>query len=150
MQIKQVKPINFLFFSTETKIQDLVNLLPVGQELFKEAVKHNLSITGPIHWHYFDFTGDESKPFTLEIALPVSDFPVEYDGKFHLKRTEPFKCASAVHEGGWLQIPITYGKLVQFITNEKLTPVAVNREIYINVDFKNPEANVTEIQMGIS
>jgi effector-binding domain-containing protein len=150
MQIKQVKPINFLFFRTETTVQDLGNFLTVAQELFKTAVEYNLMITGAVHWHYFDFTGNEHKPFTLEIALPVSDFPEEYDGKFHLKRTEPFKCVSTVHEGGWQQIPSTYGKLVEFITNEKLTPLAVNREIYVNVDFKNPEANTTEIQMGIS
>ncbi|MBA4055982.1 MAG: hypothetical protein C0490_14805 [Marivirga sp.] len=150
MQIKQVKPINFLFFRTETTIQDLGNFLTVGQELFRAAVQHNLTITGPVHWHYFDFTGHENRPFTLEIALPVSDFPQEYDGKFHLKRTEPFKCVSTVHEGGWLQIPHTYGKLIQFITTKKLMPVAVNREIYVNIDFKNSEANTTEIQMGIS
>lgn len=150
MQIKQVQPINFLFFRTETKVQDLAKYLTVGQELFKAAVQYNLTITGPVHWHYFDFTGDDSKPFNLEIALPVAHFPEDYDGKFHLKRTEPFKCVSTVHEGGWLQIPQTYGKLVQFITSEKLMPLAINREIYVNVDFKNPEANTTEIQMGIS
>jgi effector-binding domain-containing protein len=149
MRIKQVKPINFLFFRTETTIQELASLLYVGQELFKEAVHYDLAITGPVHWHYFGFTGDESKSFTLEIALPVSDFPLEYDGKFNLKRTEPFKCASAVHEGNWHEIPQTYGKLMQFITDEKLMPISATREVYINADFKNPDANVTEIQMGV-
>jgi hypothetical protein len=31
-----------------------------------------------------------------------------------------------------------------------LQPLAVTRELYINVDFTNPAANVTEIQMGIA
>ena len=150
MQIKQVKPINFLFFRTETKVNELSNFLYVAKELFKEAILQDLTITGPVHWHYFDFSGDENKPFTLEIALPISNFPQEYDGKFHFKRSEPFKCVSAVHEGSWYELPKTYEKLVQFIGMHKLISNAVNRELYVNADFNNPEANVTEIQMGVN
>ncbi len=150
MQIKEVKLINFLFFRTETKISELANFFPVAKELFKEAINQDLSITGPIHWHYFGFTGDESKSFTLEIALPVSNCPQNYDGNFHFKRTEPFKCVTAVHEGSWLEIPATYGKLMQFMGDHKLVPNAINREVYVNADFDNPQANTTVIQMGIS
>jgi hypothetical protein len=38
---------------------------------------------------------------------------------------------------------------MQFIQTKGLTPIAVNRELYLNADFIYPEANVTEIQMGI-
>ncbi len=147
--LKQVKPINFLFFRTETTVGELEKFLPVADELFKEAFENTLRITGPVHWHYFGFTGDDSKPFTLEIALPVADVIREYDGKFHFKRTEPFKCVSLIHEGSWLEIPKSYDRLIHFLSKRKLTPVGVNREIYINADFSNTEANVTEIQMGI-
>lgn len=150
MQIKAVKPINFLFFRTEASVAELVNYLPVGQELFKEAVAYNLPITGPVHWHYFGFEGDLTKPFTLEIALPVGEVPEAYDGKFHFKRTDAFKCVSAIHEGNWKDMPQSYGKLMQFIEANHLTPLASNREIYVNADFKHPEANVTEIQIGIN
>ena len=149
MQIKEVKPINFLYFRTETTIDGLKNFLVTGQELIQEAVRRNVAITGPIHWHYFGFLGDVNKPFTLEISLPVASVLQEYDGKFHFKRTEPFKCVSLQHEGSWLDIPQSYGKLMQFIAEEKLTPLAINREIYTNADFENPEANTTEIQIGI-
>jgi effector-binding domain-containing protein len=149
MQVKVVKPINFLFFRTETTILELARFIPVGQELFKEAVLHKLFITGPVHWHYFGFDGDINKPFVLEISIPVGEVEQEYDGKFHFKRTEPFKCVSYVHEGGWLDIPQSYAKMAQFISEEKLLPMSVNREIYVNADLKDPEANVTEIQLGI-
>jgi len=149
MQVKEVKPINFIYYRTETNLGDLVNLLPVAQEIYREAVNNDLSITGPVHWHYFGFTGEENKPFTLEIALPVSQVLSGYDGKFHFKRTEPFKCVSLIHEGGWNEIPSTYDKMMQFITKHKLEPLTVNREIYVNADFNTPEANVTEIQIGI-
>lgn len=147
--LKEVKPINFLFFRTETTVGELSKFLSVGQELFAEAFENNLRITGPVHWHYFGFLGEPTKPFTLEIALPVADMIGEYDGKFHFKRTEPFRCVSIIHEGNWLDIPKSYGRLMDFIMRKKLTPIGVNREIYINADFVNPEANITEIQLGV-
>ena len=150
MQVKNVKPINFLFYRTETRVADLANLTWVARDLFKEAVAQDLTVTGPVHWHYFGFSGDENKSFTLEIALPIADFPQGYDGRFHFKRTEPFRCVAMTHEGSWYEIPKTYGKLMEFVKQQKLTPNATNRELYVNADFKDPEANVTEIQLGIS
>ena len=150
MQVKEVKPINFIYFRTETNVSNLANLLPVAKEIYREAVSQDLRITGPVHWHYIGFTGDENKPFTLEIALPVSEVVPGYDGKFHFKRTQPFKCVSIIHEGGWNEIPSTYNKMMQFIAKHKLEPSAINREIYVNTDFYSPESNVTEIQVGIN
>jgi effector-binding domain-containing protein len=46
-------------------------------------------------------------------------------------------------------MPQSYGKLLQYIADNKLTPQAVNREIYVNVDFQHPDANEVEIQIGI-
>jgi effector-binding domain-containing protein len=146
--VKQVQPISFLFFRTDTTLSELGNFFHIANELYAEALKHKLSVTGPVHWHYFGFT-DASKPFTLEIALPVADLLQEYDGKFHFKRTENFNCVSLVHDGDWLQMTGSYEKLMQYAQHHQLTPVGMNREIYVNVDFVNPHANVTEIQLGV-
>jgi effector-binding domain-containing protein len=150
MDVKAVSPINFLYFRTDTKVSELYKFLGVGQELFKEAVAQNIPITGPIHWHYFGFTGDENQIFQLEIALPVGEILEEYDGKFHFKRTESFKCLSLRHDGNWLDMPKSYGKAIEFLSKNNLQANAVNREVYINADFKYPEANSTEIQIGIN
>ena len=148
MEIKEIKPISFLCFRTEATVSELANYTMVAKELFREAVRNDLTITGPVHWHYFGFT-DVQKPFTLEIALPVGEVLPEYDGDYHFKRTEPFKCLSMVHEGSWFEMDKSYGKLMQFIAEHKLQPVAVNREVYVNADFAHPDANITEIQIGI-
>jgi effector-binding domain-containing protein len=149
MQIKEIKPINFLFFRTETKVSELSQFLPVGQQLFAEALKNKLFISGPVHWHYYGFNGDQSQPFTLEISIPVSDVVDEYDGPFHFKRTDSFRCVSMVHEGSWFEAPVSYNKLMEFIKQQNLQTIAANREIYVNVDFNDPSANTTEIQIGI-
>jgi effector-binding domain-containing protein len=149
-RIKVVKPINFLFHRAEVKISDLIDQVPIAKDIIKECVRLNLHPTGPIHWHYFGFMGDESKPFKLEICLPVGSIPAEYDGKFHFKRTENFKSVSIIHEGPWNEIPKSYGILMQYVQEHGLQPSGVNRELYINADFVYPDANVTEIQMGLA
>jgi len=144
-----MKPVSFLFFRTETTVNELINHIPVSQEIIKEAVQYMLPITGAVHWHYFGFSGDLTKPFTLEIAVPVGKIINEYDGKFHFKRTSPFKCVRLTHEGSWLELPKSYDSIMKFISENKLTPSLSVREVYINSDFENPEANVTEVQFGI-
>lgn len=147
-EIKTIKSITFLFHRTETTVNDLINHIPVSQQLFKEAVEKNLDIAGPIHWHYFDFEG-EHKPFKLEISLPVGHVIPDYDGPFHFKRTEEFSCACLTHEGRWDDIPKSYDTLMQFVAASGRTPDTIAREIYVQADANNQEANVTEIQLGI-
>ncbi|MCD9013890.1 GyrI-like domain-containing protein [Parachryseolinea silvisoli] len=149
MQLKEVHPINFLFHRVETTLVELHQFVPVGQQLFAEAVARGHFVAGPVHWHYIGFT-DVTKPFTLEIALPVREIPQDYDGQFQYKRTGPFRCVSCVHEGPWERMPESYGKLMGYIAEHKLSPLAVNREIYINVDMVHPEGNTSEIQIGIA
>ncbi len=149
-QLKEVKPINFLFYRAETKVSELAQFIPIAKDLFKEAVRLDLHVAGPVHWHYFGFTGDETKSFILEVALPVAQIVNEYDGKFHFKRTDNYKCVSLIHEGGWDSIPQSYGKIMQFVAENGLQPLGTNRELYINVDFAFPEANVTQIQLGVN
>jgi effector-binding domain-containing protein len=148
-QLKEIKPISFLFFRTETSLGQLQDFVPVGQDLFKEAVNYKLQVTGPIHWHYLGFHGDPTEPFTLEISLPVAETLAEYDGSFHFKRTDKFRCATMTHEGSWSSIADAYSALHQFITSKGLRPLAINREVYLNADFKDPDANLTEIQVGV-
>jgi effector-binding domain-containing protein len=151
MQIKEIKPINFLFFRTRTKVSELGRYVGiVARELYRDASLNDLEVTGPVYWNYIGFEGDESREFTLEIALPVAEIPSHYEGKFRVKREETFYCVSFTHDGSWFDIPSSYEKLMEFIGEHKLHPVALNRELYINMDFNNPSANITEIQIGIS
>jgi effector-binding domain-containing protein len=148
MQVKEVKPINFLHHRALTTVDQLAALIPVAREIYREAVERDLHITGPMHWHYLEFSGLD-KPFTLEISLPVSHVLPDYDGKFHFKRTQLFKCVSHIHEGDWLDLPRTYNEMMQFIDKNKMDLTANNREIYINADFQDSDANITEVQIGI-
>jgi effector-binding domain-containing protein len=146
-EIKTIAPCTFLFHRVETTVDQLMQQAQVGQQLFKEAVEKKLFIAGPIHWHYINFEGAH-KPFTLEIALPVGNTLQDYDGPFHFKRTEAFTCACLTHDGAWNDIPKTYETLMQFAANLGKTVTTTAREIYVQADWNNQQANVTEIQLG--
>ncbi len=146
---KEIRPINFLFQRAEVKVSDLIDQIPIAKELFKEAVKLDLHPTGPIHWHYIGFTGVASKPFLLEVCLPVANVPNDYEGACHFKRTENCKSISIVHEGSWTEIPKSYELLMKCVEQHDYQLIGITREVYINADFADPLDNVTEIQMGI-
>jgi effector-binding domain-containing protein len=148
-ELREIKPINFIFFRTQAYLEQLPNFIPVARDLFKEACFYNLQVTGPVHWHYIDCNGDAGFPFTLEIALPVAETLTDYDGSFHFKRTDQFRCVALTHEGSWMSIPKAYQQLNDFISSRSLKPSQITREVYVNTDFKNPEANETEIQVGV-
>lgn len=148
-EVKTLKPITFLFHRMKISIPELEQAIPVGQQLIREAVNYNLFITGCIHWHYFDFTGNETEPFMLEVALPVAK-PDSYAGQFAIKTTSDFKCVCLTHEGAWNEIPKSYGHIMEFMKTNQLNPANEGREVYVNADFANQAANVTEIQLGIS
>ena len=149
-EIKIIRPINFVFHRAEITMNQLESQIPVAKSLFREVVRLDIHPTGPIHWHYAGFTGDAVTPFTLEVCLPVATVPPEYDGVFHFKRTAYFRAATLLHEGGWNDIPKSYAMVFQFISQYHYQPVGINRELYINADFSDPQSNVTEIQVGIN
>ncbi len=148
MEIREIKPINFLFHREVITMGGLSKMIPVSQALYVEAVRLNLRITGPIHWHYFGITTKDA-PFTLEVALPVADVIQGYDGAFHFKRTDIFKALTHLHEGSFENFEKTYERVFAHIAEKRLLANGMCREVYINVDFANPAANIAEVQIGI-
>lgn len=147
-ELKTIKPITFLFHRVETTMAEIIHHIPVSKQLYQEALAKDLMISGPIHWHYFNFESPE-KTFTLEVALPVDRSIPDYDGSFHFKRTEEYNCACLTHEGKWDELPKSYDKLVEFALKKGKTPQTHAREIYVQADLNNQDANITEIQLGV-
>ena len=147
--IRTIKPINFLYFPTRTTLSELGGLVGhVQEKLYAEAVKEKLFISGPAYWNYFNFQ-DIQKPFDLEISLPIAKLPLRYSGKYQIKTSQLFRCLALQHEGSWGKFPEVYGFLMGYIHQQGLALTGESRELYSNIDFENPEANVTEIQIGI-
>lgn len=150
MQIKEAKPLNFLYFRTKTRIGELGRFVGViARELYRDAIRYDLEITGPLYWNYHGYTGRDADPFILDIGIPLAEIPGSYHGMFQLKREDAFPCVSFIHEGSWVDLQNSYAQVLDFMAAQGLEGCGQFREVYINIDFMNPAGNVTEIQVGV-
>lgn len=149
MIIKKAPSMNLFCFSTEATLMELGMYVRVkAHETYIEAVKNNLEITGPIYWIYSGMDGNPETKFKLDIGVPVQNVKPTFDG-IKCKTIEKMELATSIHEGAWDKFPQSYSSLVGEIIKSGRTPNGIAREVYINIDFENPENNITEIQLGV-
>lgn len=148
--IKQVRPINFLYFHTRTSMQEIPGLVGhIQEKLYREAADKQLFVSGPAYWNYFNVQ-DVSLPFDLEISLPIGRRPNHYAGEYRFKTSAPFRCLSRTVEGDWSRLAGEYGLMMAYAREHRFKLTGETREVYINIDFEDPEAQSTEIQIGIA
>jgi len=151
MQIRTIQPMHVFCFETETTMQEMFQYIRVkAQQLYADAIKNGLEITGPVYWIYNGADGQPETRFLLTIALPVSQSEAELsESEFKLKTLDSFRCLSHTHEGAWENLGETYGQLFSEIQVKDPATSGQNREIYLNMDFDNPAGNITEVQIGL-
>jgi effector-binding domain-containing protein len=152
MQTKTIQPIHVLYFETETSFKDIMQYVRVvAHRLYREAYRKELEVTGPVYWIYVGADGNPETHFNLTIALPVSYSEADLaDSEFKMKYLNTFNCVAGHLYGSWEGLGRMYGELANDLTAQKLIMSGENREIYLNMDFQNPENNITEVQIGVS
>ena len=149
MILKKTPAMNFFCFSTETTLMELGKYVRTkAHEVYIEAVKNNLEITGPIYWVYYGMDGNPKTKFKLDIGVPIQDKKNSIN-EFTSKTLESLECLTLIHNGTWENLPKSYSLLIAEITKSGRMLNGIAREIYINIDFNNPDNNITEIQMGL-
>ncbi len=144
-----VPPVPVIFFTARTTIPQLSMFTgEVARKLYAEAVRQDLLPTGPLHWIYYGMDGKPDTVFTLEIALPVDRAATE-ESLFIYKELPPFNCMSATHYGSWDNMHSTYGRLIGEIQSNAKKMDGICRELYLHMDFQNPENDVTVVQIGV-
>ncbi len=137
-----------LYSSHQTTIPQLGNFVgTIAKELYAEAAKNSVLVSGPQYWIYRGMDGNDDTVFTLEIAMPIQgEIKTE---KFKIKELPPYKSVAYTHSDSWETMPASYGKILQYIDQNKIAMTDECREVYLNVDFVNPKNNLVEIQLGI-
>lgn len=150
LSITETQPFTALTFTARTTLNDLSAYAPgIGQELFREASRLQLTITGPIQWIYTGATGDATQEFQLEIVLPVRE-QGEASPTFPYKEFPAFRCATYTHTGPWSDFPELYSALFGQFNRDGYQYNGQVREVYSTVDLENQANCVTEIQMGLA
>lgn len=149
---KRILPaMQVLCFTTKTTLStmhEFVINMPV--ELYKEAVRLSLFISGPQYWIYYGADGKPDTEFTLDIVLPVNGHTSEVSN-FQIKTLPALKYVSAIHNGEWKELGKTYEKIIGSVYANQLSmlPTKECREMYLNIDSANPENNITEVLIGV-
>jgi effector-binding domain-containing protein len=150
MQTKTIQPIHVLFFETQTSLTQLSeHVRHVAHKLYQDALRNGMEITGPIYWIYEGADGQLDTIFSLTIALPVTPQTQLPGSEFKTKYLETFNCVTEQLYGDWNTLGTVYGSLISEIMSQNKSLSGQNREIYLNMDFENPERNITEVQVGI-
>lgn len=152
IELKKIHPMQVLCFETKTTLSEIGEYVRVvAHKMYQTAVRNDLEITGPVYWVYEGMDGNPETIFSLTIALPISFREKHLENSdFKLKSLRAFQCVSAQHLGDWNKLGETYGSLIPTIVSGGQNMSGENREIYLNMDFQNPQANITEIQIGIT
>lgn len=151
MQIIDTTPLHVLSFGVQTTLSDLDKFaITVPKQLYAEAARLGLLVTGPLYWRYLGADGKMDTVFTLQIGLPLerSGSPAD-NGTFTFVEWPPLRCLTQQYAGPWDGLHEAYGKGIQWLLHEGFTIGAEAREAYLNVDLTHPSNNRTEVQIGI-
>jgi effector-binding domain-containing protein len=151
MEQKTLPAMQVLYFTTKTtlaKLQDVV--IHVPDDMYKEAIKQGLFISGPQYWIYYGADGKPDTEFTLDIVIPVNG-TMNGESKYAIKTLESFKYVSTIHHGDWKELGKTYEKVIGWVFGNQLSmlPSKECREMYLNIDLRNTSNNITEVMIGI-
>jgi effector-binding domain-containing protein len=150
MIIKKTPTMHVFGISEETTLKEIAKFVRVkAVEIYKEAINSGYEITGPVYWIYYGMDGNPDTRFNLEIAVPVQEKRIPRNG-FICKTIDPMECSTLVHKGTWDNLSQSYSLLIDELTKSGRVLNGIAREVYINIDFENPENNITEIQLGLN
>ena len=149
LSVKEVESFTALCFTTHATLQTLSQYAPVvAQNLYREANRLQLDITGPIQWIYTGVNGGETNEFRLDIVLPVRQSGDSSD-EFTYQTFPPFRCASYTHTGPWSDFGELYNVLFAQLYRNGYQNDGRVREVYSTIDMENSANCVTELQIGI-
>lgn len=147
--ITTTQPFHFFYRQYKTTYKDLWPLVRVeARDIFKAAIQHDLEIVGPQHWHYYGADGLPDTIFTLEIGIPVAAVKTVPE-PYGCKTLPAFKSVNKQYTGSWEQLPEVYAALIKDIQQQGLTMNGQQREIYIQCNFDDPSAHITQVQIGL-
>jgi DNA gyrase inhibitor GyrI len=146
VRVQTLKSYTYAYVSTQTtlsKIQDAISTLMPKIDAAVDAGQ--LRPLGPYVFTYHGATGQQDKPFTLDIGVIVKDNGKRPDGiQFTTVGAE--ECATVVFTGPVAKIGDAYGKLFGEIGRRGLQPSDVSREFYLYWEGADSENNIVQVQ----
>lgn len=150
VRLDSIEPQTFVYDSTQTTLPELKTAIDnLMGRLMAAQQDGAVQVNGPLVFRYLGMTGDLTRPFTLEICLPVAAGTKPPRGLKLRTETEPFRALVVDFTGPVSVIDKAYDKLIPAIEAKKLTGTNEAREIYLNWEGPESEKNAIRVAMGI-
>lgn len=150
LSIIDVPAFRALCFVTQATLPQVPHLGYVPQQLYADATRLGLTITGPIQYLYEGVSGDETAEFRLTIALPIQEpEPGTLSDGFAFATIPAFRAVTFTYTGAWDTFMPLYDALFQAFYAQGYAYSGNVRERYTLVDLEQPERCVTEFLIGI-
>lgn len=149
LQIKEADSFTALCFTTRATLLTLSrHVFSVAEDLYREAARLDLDVSGPIQWIYTGVNGDETNEFQLDIALPIRQ-PGRQSDNYSYQVFPSFRCAVYTYTGPWSEFGQLYDALFGQLYGGGYQNDGYVREVYTVIDLENPARCVTEIQIKL-
>lgn len=147
-RVNEMPEVTLLHTTFETTFDQMNKVGPIIQELFKTAGDNGLNAEGYVLFIYKGVQQDRTKPFELTIGLvvPAGTNPA---GDYKVSTLPPFRCASALYNGGLATMGEAYGKHYGALVAEGHTPTDEARELYLYWESEQSTNNVIWLLAGI-
>jgi len=150
MRLQDVKGCTFFYSATETTIPQLSNVIPPMMEGMYSAMKENqISPANAPVFVYQGITQDPSKPFQLEVGMPVQPDGAKAVGDFKVRELPTFHCATVIFSGPLARIPQAYQQLFGELFQAGLQPTGETREMFLYWEGPESPNNIELIMAGV-
>jgi effector-binding domain-containing protein len=140
-----------LGFTTTATLATMQAYNNVPEQLYEQATRLGLTVSGSIQYIYEGATDDATKEFGLIIALPVREVePGTLAEGLAFQTLPPFRGTSYTYTGSWETFMEVYDALFPAFTEQGHTYSGQVREVYTVVDFEQPDRCVTQILIGVA
>jgi len=146
MQIVRIAAENFLYRIVKIMPDDDFDLLEFGDALLREASVGGMPVSGALQLHY-RFNRPVGQADEVHLALPVRAFAEDYDGLFHLKRTESFCCITDVVHCNIGAFTERWRKLERCASMLRLERGESYREILASTEEQNSGFRILQLEV---
>jgi len=144
----EMPEVTLLHTTFETTFEQMNQVGKIVEELIKTAGDNHIDAQGYVMFIYKGVQQDRTKPFELTIGLvvPAGTNPA---GDYKVTTLAPFKCVTALYNGGLATIPEAYGKHYGALMAAGHMPTDEARELYLYWEGEQSSNNVIWLQAGI-
>jgi predicted transcriptional regulator YdeE len=150
MRVQTLKGFTYTYLSQKTSLKKIKETISEMMPKLVGAIEAGkIHPTGPVIFTYHGVTGEQDKPFTLDIGIMNKEGATNPDG-FKTDKVGAEQCATVLYTGPVDGVGQAYGKLFSDLGQKGLQATDVTREAYLFWEDDGSENNIVQVRAVLS